>query len=286
MPIQAKGESMNEIKHVYTAIALVTKALSKEGIAKDKRNTMQNYAFRGIDDVYNALAPFLAEAELCVLPRYLTRAVTERETAKGGVLFYVVVEAEFDFVSAKDGSSHTVRMFGEAMDSGDKATNKAMSAAFKYACMQAFCIPTEGDNDADAQTHAPVSKRNNPQTTNRGVQGETATAAQPAGTEREIPGSSGHGSEVDIPDALIPIFDTLGQQGQISVALGEMRQKMVNAWPDGHGTLTYQRLLEAAGYAKGKPTTIAIARKALIAMHNVLKDAPKPINNLNPGDRA
>ena len=39
------------------------------------------------------------------------------------------------------------------MDSGDKATNKAMSAAYKYAALQTFCIPTEGDNDADATTH-------------------------------------------------------------------------------------------------------------------------------------
>ena len=46
-----------------------------------------------------------------------------------------------------------VTTYGEAMDSGDKATNKAMSAAYKYAAMQAFCIPTEGDNDADATTH-------------------------------------------------------------------------------------------------------------------------------------
>jgi hypothetical protein len=38
------------------------------------------------------------------------------------------------------------------MDMADKATNKAMSAAYKYACLQAFCIPTEGDNDADAST--------------------------------------------------------------------------------------------------------------------------------------
>ncbi|MNY54686.1 hypothetical protein D3C86_1905820 [compost metagenome] len=43
------------------------------------------------------------------------------------------------------------------MDSGDKATNKAMSAAYKYAAFQAFCIPTEGDNDADGQTHQVAS---------------------------------------------------------------------------------------------------------------------------------
>lgn len=68
-------------------------------------------------------------------------------------MFSVTVEAEFDLVCAEDGSKHTIKTFGEAMDSGDKATNKAMSAAYKYACFQAFAIPTEGDNDADAHTH-------------------------------------------------------------------------------------------------------------------------------------
>jgi hypothetical protein len=49
----------------------------------------------------------------------------------GSSLFYVVVEVEFDFVSSHDGTKHTVKTFGQAMDSGDKATNKAMSAAYK-----------------------------------------------------------------------------------------------------------------------------------------------------------
>ncbi len=31
-----------------------------------------------------------------------------------------------------------------------------MAAGLKYACVQAFCIPTEGDNDADATTHEVV----------------------------------------------------------------------------------------------------------------------------------
>ena len=72
----------------------------------------------------------------------------------------MTVEAEFDFVSADDGSVHTARTFGEAMDSGDKATNKAMSAAYKYACFQTFAIPTEGDNDADATVHEPIAPKN------------------------------------------------------------------------------------------------------------------------------
>jgi hypothetical protein len=138
---------------IYKAINAVQSSLSRTGISKDHRNQQQGYNFRGIDDVYCALSPLLAEHGLCILPRVLSRECVERTTQKGGVLFYVTVEVEFDFVSATDGSKHTVKTFGEAMDSGDKATNKAMSAAYKYAAFQAFAIPTEGDNDADATTH-------------------------------------------------------------------------------------------------------------------------------------
>jgi ERF superfamily protein len=149
--------------NVYECIAAVSDEIAKTGISKDRKNQQQGYSFRGIDDVYNALAPMLAKHKLVILPRILSRSVTERETQKGGVLFNVVVEAEFDFVSARDGSKHTARTYGEAMDSADKATNKAMSAAYKYAAFQSFCIPTEGENDADATTPPEVKAAQKPQ---------------------------------------------------------------------------------------------------------------------------
>ena len=65
----------------------------------------------------------------------------------------MTVHAEFDFVSAEDGTKHTASTFGEAMDSSDKATNKAMSAAYKYAAFMTFCIPVEGDNDSENDHH-------------------------------------------------------------------------------------------------------------------------------------
>lgn len=139
---------------VYQAIAEVAAELATRGISKDSRNQAQGFNFRGIDAVYNALAPLLAKHKLCILPRCISREYVERTNAKGNALFYVTVQAEFDLVSAEDGSKHTVSTFGEAMDSGDKATNKAMSAAYKYAAFQAFCIPTEETNiDADAEVH-------------------------------------------------------------------------------------------------------------------------------------
>jgi hypothetical protein len=55
-----------------------------------------------------------------------------------------------------DGSSVTTVITGEAMDSGDKATNKAMSVALKYALLQMFLIPTDDMRDPDATTHPEV----------------------------------------------------------------------------------------------------------------------------------
>jgi len=139
---------------VYKAISAVAKEMAEQGISKDRENRQQGFNFRGIDQVYNALAPMLAKHGLVILPRITERTVTERATKNGGVLFYVVVKAEFDFVATEDGSKHTVITYGEAMDSGDKATNKAMSIAYKYAAFQAFCIPTEQTAiDADAEVH-------------------------------------------------------------------------------------------------------------------------------------
>lgn len=142
---------------VYKAINEVMAEMAKYGISKDRKNQQQGYSFRGIDDVYNALCPAMSEAGLCMLPRVINRTTSERPTQKGGVLFYVVCEVEYDLVSTEDGSRHTIRVIGEAMDSADKATNKAMSAAYKYAAIQAFAIPVEGNPDADAETPEPAA---------------------------------------------------------------------------------------------------------------------------------
>jgi ERF superfamily len=140
---------------VYKAIGAVSAALSHSGIGKTRKNAQQGYNFRGIDDVLNALSTALVEAELVILPRCVERNTVERVTAKGGALFYVTCKVEFDLVSTEDGSKHTVCTYGEAMDSADKATNKAMSAAYKYLAFLVFCIPTEAtpDSDADFITH-------------------------------------------------------------------------------------------------------------------------------------
>lgn len=155
MNAQTKIEAAeaSAVPAVYMAISNVMEQMSKEGIGKDRRNTQQGYNFRGIDDVYNALCGVLASNRLLMLPFVVEQQREERQTAKGGLLNYTILTVDFKLVSAIDGSSDTVRMIGEAMDSADKSSNKAQSAAMKYAALQVFMIPTEADNDADATTH-------------------------------------------------------------------------------------------------------------------------------------
>lgn len=144
---------MSDKHAVYQSIVAITGELAKEGISKDNVNQQQGFKYRGIDQVYSALSPLLAKHNICILPRIVSKEVVERVNKNGTALFYTTVEAQFDVVSAVDGSSHTVASYGEAMDSGDKSIGKAMSYAYKAMAFMLFAIPTEGDNDPDAQTH-------------------------------------------------------------------------------------------------------------------------------------
>lgn len=142
-----------ECPEVYRAILRVASDIGQTGISKDRANQQQGFKFRGIDDMLNALSPLLVKHGLVIIPTVEERTVAERESRNGGVLIYTTVRVRFTVVSALDGSRHEGVTMGEAMDSADKSTNKAMSAAYKYFVILTFCIPTEGDNDADATTH-------------------------------------------------------------------------------------------------------------------------------------
>lgn len=140
---------------IHEKLVAVTRQIALEGIGKTRKNAQQGYNFRGVDEVMNAFAPILAAHGLFIRPRFMGREVIERQSSKGGALFYITVKGEFDFV-CDNGESVTVGPFyGEAMDSADKATNKAMATAFKYAMFQTFCVPLEGvtGGDADSVTH-------------------------------------------------------------------------------------------------------------------------------------
>lgn len=131
----------------------ITSLMNEVGaIGKEKKNQQQGFMYRGIDDVLNALQPLFSRHKIFVVPEVLEQTREERQTSKGGTLIYSVCKVKYTFY-AEDGSNVSATVIGEGMDSGDKASNKAMSIAMKYACFQVFCIPTEEMKDPDAESH-------------------------------------------------------------------------------------------------------------------------------------
>jgi hypothetical protein len=146
---------------VFAAIQHVMADVAKLGVGKNQKNTQQNFIYRGIDDVMDALAPLLPKHSLVILPSVLDHRMTERESRSGGKLFHTLLKLQYKFVSPLDGSTEVVGPFyGEAMDSGDKSTSKAMAIAYKYMCLQAFNIPINPVDDPDASTHEVAAAQN------------------------------------------------------------------------------------------------------------------------------
>lgn len=147
--------------NIYQAI---TAAMADvEPIAKGRVNKEQRFNFRGIDEVMNELQPILKKHGIFVVPKVVDVIRQEKPTKSGGMLLYSIVTMEYTMY-AQDGSSITGSTVGEGMDSGDKASNKAMAVALKYFLLQTFCIPTEDAKDPDADSHtvaappAPIDK--------------------------------------------------------------------------------------------------------------------------------
>jgi hypothetical protein len=135
-------------------IAQAMGAIMKEvgAIAKKDKNTSQGFNFRGIDSVVNAVSPALQKHGVIVVPsvedyEYSTVEVGRNRTAMG----HVKVKVTYTFIGAK-GDEIKATVVGEAMDSGDKATAKAMSVAFRTALLQALSLPTD-ELDPDASSY-------------------------------------------------------------------------------------------------------------------------------------
>ena len=151
---------------IYEAINNVMQEI---GVVGKGKKSQQGYMYRGIDAVMNALSPALIKHKVFVVPEVLEQTREERQTSKGGLLIYSICKIKYTFYDASDGSYVEAVVIGEGMDSGDKATNKAMSIAFKYACFQVFCIPTEEMIDPDQEGHD-VAPKQESQGTSQGTQ--------------------------------------------------------------------------------------------------------------------
>lgn len=189
---------MGESGKIYQAIPAIMGEI--DAVGKNQKNAKQGFMYRGVDDVMNAINPALVKHKVFIVPEILDQKREERKTNTGANLIYSICQMKFRFF-AEDGSSVEAVTIGEGMDSGDKATNKAMAVAFKYACFQIFCIPTAEMKDPDADSHAVQPK---PQDS----QGQDATEEQ---KNREM---VEQGNKASIDAVKIKVLrDTIRQKG-------------------------------------------------------------------------
>jgi hypothetical protein len=142
-----------ENQMIYSSMAAIMKEV--KAVDKTRKNETQHWNFRGIDEVMNELHDSFARHDVFILPHVEkydveARAVT-RGNGKPGMDTFVRLTVTFRYV-ASDGTYVETVNVGEAMDSGDKAMNKAMSAALKYSLLQVFLIPTKEKKDPDEFT--------------------------------------------------------------------------------------------------------------------------------------
>ena len=152
-------------EHPSVVACLSTAMEAIRSVKKDSKNQSQGFNFRGIDAVVNAASPAFRAVGVVVTPE--VRSV-EYETVEVGnkrsLMQSCKVVVAYTF-HGPAGDSITAVAPGEAMDSGDKATAKAMSVAFRIALLQALCIPTH-DTDPDEHSYERSPK---PQTTSVAV---------------------------------------------------------------------------------------------------------------------
>lgn len=138
---QALNAVMNDVR-----------AVGKEGF-----NKHQQFNFRGIDGVMNAVGPALRSHGVIAVPMVEEAQYGTVQTNRGGTMSTVRVKMRVRWYGPAGDSFDSVT-YGEAFDSGDKATAKAHSVAFRTAILQTLCLPTQ-EPDPDEHTYERASQQ-------------------------------------------------------------------------------------------------------------------------------
>ena len=122
-----------------------------QSVRKDSRNQQQNFNFRGIDAVMNAVGPALRKHGVVIVPETVDARHRDAQTTGGKAAREATVVVTYRAYGPA-GDSIAIQAPGESLDAGDKATPKAMSVAYRTALLQALTIPTD-DPDPDASVY-------------------------------------------------------------------------------------------------------------------------------------
>jgi len=139
----------DDARTIHARMADAMRAIS--AVAKSDRNSSQNFNFRGIDAVLNAVGPVLRDHGIVLLPVADPPTLDTYQTRKGATMTHAILPVTVRFCGP-EGDEVECRVIGEAADAGDKVLSKAHSVALRIALLQVFAIPTD-EPDPDTSSH-------------------------------------------------------------------------------------------------------------------------------------
>lgn len=153
---------------VLKAINTIRKSiLSMGGIQKTRENETMHYMYASFEDFNNAISPLLAEHDLLFFGSIESSSVSEYLTKKKDIMFKAVVHVRYTWFSVKDGSFFESIVVGEANDSTDKASQKALTIALKSLFRQTFSIEASDDQPQAENNNQSKTKQQNQNQYNR-----------------------------------------------------------------------------------------------------------------------
>jgi len=153
----AKTQQLN----LYQKLAKITGEIGV--IAKDGNNQQQKYKYIEYETIAGKFRELFSKYGVVLIPSMVEQERSAITTSRGSSGVSTVCHFEFTVVNAdKPDDRFVVKWQGEAADYGDKATNKAATAAVKYYLMRQFNISSKGDEDPDSQTPEVATKQQKP----------------------------------------------------------------------------------------------------------------------------
>lgn len=153
---------LEEIKalNIYERLSLITAEIGVvEKNLKVQVNKNSSYKAVSERDVLDAVKPIEEKYRVYSYPvvrNVIDRDTLVKESEYNGTItrtntFFLRVETIYRFVNMDKPEEYIeTTVYGDGLDTGDKATGKAMTYADKYALMKAYKISTGDDPDKDA----------------------------------------------------------------------------------------------------------------------------------------
>lgn len=154
---------MNEkmSKNIFQKMAEITNELGtvSKNLNVEVSKTASYKAVSEVD-ILNAVKPLEYKHGVYSYPHetnIINQEIVTTKTQYGDRDYYFIrLERIYRFVNVEDPKDYIeVKSYGDGIDTGDKATGKAMTYADKYALMKAYKISTGDDPDKEASDESP-----------------------------------------------------------------------------------------------------------------------------------